>query len=168
MPIKTHLLRATIDLPLSRERVFEFFSDAANLGRITPPELSFRILTPGPIIMRPGVLIDYSIGLWMLPMRWRTRITLWRPPAVFADVQVRGPYAEWIHTHTFHEVPGGTRIVDEVQYRLPLGWLGELAHPLVRLQLRRIFSYRQRRVRELLVPPRSPIAAPSQGTLSFR
>jgi ligand-binding SRPBCC domain-containing protein len=146
------LLRTTLDLPLPRDEVFAFFSRPENLGRITPPELSFRIVTPPPIEMRPGAVIDYSIGLWRLPLRWRTRIAIWRPPASFVDVQERGPYAEWEHLHSFQEIPGGTRVVDEVRYRLPFGRLGALVHPLVRLQLRRIFSYRQRMLHEILVP----------------
>lgn len=164
----THLLRAQIDLPLNRDDVFAFFSAADNLGRITPPELAFKILTPLPIAMRPGALIDYSIGLWMLPLRWRTKITLWRPPAAFVDEQLKGPYAQWVHTHTFTEIAGGTRIVDEVRYRLPFGLLGRIVHPIVRLQLRRIFSYRQRRVCELLLDQRPRAAAPPTMAITFR
>ena len=147
-------LTTSLVLPLSRAEVFPFFAEADNLGRITPPELGIRIVTPQPIAMRTGALIDYRLSLFGVPMKWRTLISAWEPPYRFVDEQLVGPYATWHHTHTFTEVPGGTRVDDEVRYALPLGALGRLAHPIVRLQLGRIFSHRQRTVWRLLVDAR--------------
>ena len=146
--MQTFTTRLSIALP--RHRVFPFFANAENLGAITPPELDFRIVTPLPIEMREGALIDYRIGLWGIPMNWRTRITRWNPPYDFTDEQVSGPYATWIHRHRFAETAAGTFIEDEVSYELPFGPLGLVALPLVRRQLTRIFTYRSIRVAELL------------------
>lgn len=130
--------------PRTRAELFPFFADAANLAEITPPSLHFRIRTPMPIEMRPGTLLDYTIRLFGIPVRWRTRIETFDPPARFTDEQLRGPYRRWHHTHEFIEVEGGTLMRDTVEYALPLGPLGRLAHALlVKSSLRRIFDYRR-------------------------
>lgn len=136
-----------------RGAVFEFFSKAENLEKLTPPFLKFEILTPLPIEMRRGQFIEYRIGIGGVPMNWLTEISEWTPPERFVDEQLRGPYRYWHHTHEFHETEGGTLMRDVVEYELPLGPLGRLAHAaLVQGTLRRIFDYRRQAV-EAAFPP---------------
>ena len=150
-PMHQYTLRTSMRLPVPRRKVFAFFGDASNLARITPPEMGFEIRTPGTIAMRPGTLIDYTIRLHGIPMKWRTEITRWLPPHEFSDAQLRGPYAMWVHTHRFREEGNATIIEDEVRYALPFGQLGRVVHPLVRRQLARIFEYRQKAVERIFV-----------------
>ena len=142
-----HTLTREQVLPAEPDEVFAFFADAFNLEAITPPWLRFGIVTPGPIAMAPGALIEYRLALHRIPVRWLTRIEIWEPGRRFVDVQVRGPYRIWQHTHAFAPDPQGTRVTDTVRYALPLGPLGELAHRLVvRRDLERIFDFRQEAV----------------------
>jgi ligand-binding SRPBCC domain-containing protein len=149
---RVHVLARSQRLAVSIERAFDFYAQARNLEAITPPWLGFRVTTTGAIDMRAGTLIDYRLKLHGVSVRWRTRIERWNPPGSFVDVQVRGPYALWQHTHTLQ--PDGEAAVvvgDRVRYALPFGPLGELAHALfVKRDLQRIFDYRSRAVAELL------------------
>lgn len=139
-----HVLEREQVVPRARGEVFAFFSDARNLERLTPAGLSFAILTPGPIAMRAGAVIDYRIKLSGVPFRWRTLIEAYEPDRRFVDVQTAGPYKTWRHVHEFRDVPGGTAISDRVEYELPFGPLGRAARALfVRRQLDGIFDYRR-------------------------
>ena len=130
-------------LPRPRDEVFAFFEDARNLEAITPPFLRFRVVTPGPIAMRAGALIEYRLSLFGAPFGWQTEIEVYEPTRRFVDRQLRGPYRVWRHTHEFEDVAGGTRMADHVEYELPLGPLGDIAHALfVKRTVAKIFDYR--------------------------
>lgn len=132
-------------VPAPLDQVFAFFSDAANLEAITPPFLKFRILTPRPIQMRVGAIIDYTLRLHGIPVRWRSEITAWEPGVRFVDEQRKGPYRLWVHEHRFNALPDGrTQISDRVRYAVPGGAL--VAKCLVRPRLDQIFDYRRQAV----------------------
>jgi ligand-binding SRPBCC domain-containing protein len=150
MALGMHKLKMETLVPGSMETVFDFFSSAENLERITPPELGFKILNPLPIKMEQGTLIDYRIRLFGIPLKWQTLISKWEPKRQFVDEQLKGPYAQWVHTHSFEATNNGILMRDEVNYRLPFFPFGEVMLPVVRLQLRRIFSYRTERIKELI------------------
>ena len=129
------------------EQVFRFFASPENLNLLTPPWANFSILSPQPIEMVVGTIIEYRIRLRGVPVNWRSEITEWQPPFAFCDVQRRGPYRFWVHRHTFEEKPGGTLVTDHVDYGV-LG--GALVNRLfVAGELRRIFTYRKTRLHEL-------------------
>lgn len=133
------------------QEVFEFFSNAGNLARLTPPAMHFTMITPQPIEMRSGALIEYRLRVHGLPIRWISLIEEWVEGVRFSDSQVKGPYKRWLHTHEFEAVAGGTRVSDHVEFELPLGVLGELGGlALVRHDLGRIFAFRREAVEQLL------------------
>ena len=146
-----HRLERTQLVPRPRAEVFAFFADPWNLERITPAFLRFRILTPQPLEVKAGALIDYRLSLFGLPFGWRTVIEAWEPGVRFVDRQLRGPYRRWHHSHLFEDAPGGTRMTDRVEFELPLGPLGELARVLlVDRQLAAIFDHRRQAIGRLL------------------
>jgi ligand-binding SRPBCC domain-containing protein len=138
-PRKVERLSREIVVPASLTETFAFFADASNLQRITPPWLHFTILTPMPVEMRAGLEIAYRISLYGLPMPWQSRIDVWEPGVCFVDRQLVGPYRWWRHEHRFEFVPGGTRVIDHVDYTPRVGWV---SGALVRRDLRHIFAYR--------------------------
>lgn len=141
--MKLYTLKRIQRFTPSRDTVFKFFESPEHLALITPPWLDFRILTPTPITMRQGTLIDYTIHWLTVPVRWTTLITTYEHPSRFVDEQIRGPYVLWHHSHTFVEKDGFTEMHDEVRYALPFGPLGRIAHAaLVGKQLEEIFDYR--------------------------
>ena len=148
---KVFELRRRTVLPAAIDEVFRFFESPKNLAAITPASLRFRMLTPEPFEMKQNAVFDYVVRPFWLPMRWTTLITEYAPPRRFADVQTRGPYALWHHTHTFESVPGGTAMEDVVRYALPWGFLGRLALPLVRRQLNAIFDFREKAIARIFL-----------------
>lgn len=145
--MKIHELQRELWLPRTLTEIFPFFADATNLGTLTPPWLNFRILSPRPIPMRVGTLIDYRIVVHGIPFRWQSEITVWEPPHRFVDEQRRGPYRIWRHEHRFAESDGGTMLSDRVQYAV---LFDPLVHRwLVRPDIERIFAFRTKKMREL-------------------
>ncbi len=136
--------RAEQEIPMPRDELFPFFSEARNLERITPPWLRFRIAHDAPIGMHEGCEIEYRLRIRGLPVTWRSRITVWEPPFRFVDEQLQGPYKEWIHEHRFLDEGDRTAVHDHVRYRLPLGPLAPLLNRLlVRRDIETIFAYRK-------------------------
>lgn len=134
-------------LPQPRSKVFAFFPDAQNLDLITPPWLHFRTTTAGSGEMRAGTIMDHRLRIHGFPLRWRSKITDWEPPACFVDQQVRGPYRLWIHEHRFEERDGGTLVHDHVRYAVPFDFL--IHRLLIRPDIERIFAYREKKLREI-------------------
>jgi len=140
-------LRAEMLVDLPREQVFSFFSDASKLEQITPPWLSFSVLTPMPVEIHEGLLLDYKLKLHRIPIQWQTEICVWEPSVRFVDRQLKGPYRLWYHEHRFEDVDGKTLVRDDVHY-IPRG--GKLIHRLfVRPDLEKIFRFRQDRLTEI-------------------
>ena len=149
--MREELVLVTQDLPRPRSEVFPFFADPANLQRLTPPWLHFRVLTPTPLPRGENAVFEYRLTVRGLPIRWRTLIEAYDEGSRFVDRQLAGPYALWHHTHLFEDLPGGgTRITDRVRYKVGWGFLGRLVTALwVRRDIERIFAYRQRVLAEL-------------------
>lgn len=139
-----HTVETYLFLTHPLEAVFPFFADAGNLEALTPPWLRFEILSPLPMVMRAGAIINYRLRIHGIPLHWQSEITVWEPPLRFVDEQRQGPYRKWIHEHTFAQCGNGCEISDFVNYSVPGG---RLANQLfVKRDVRRIFEYRSRRL----------------------
>jgi len=147
-------LSTSLLVPRPHTEVFAFFADAGNLQRITPPWVDFRIVSPLPVEMSVGALIVYRLKVHGVPLRWRSRITVWDPPHCFVDEQLQGPYRRWIHTHRFRAVPGGTAVDDEVEFSVPGGRIIERL--FVRRDVRAIFKHRQQAILDVFDAPAPP------------
>ena len=152
--MQTYVLEQSQIIERSLEDTFAFFSDAFNLEKITPEFLRFNILTPRPLIMQAGTTIEYSLSLFGVPFRWQTLIEKWEPGVKFVDSQIKGPYAKWVHEHSFEALGAEQTLMrDRVEYQIPFGFLGEIAHGLfVKATLEKIFSYRAEATARLLAP----------------
>jgi ligand-binding SRPBCC domain-containing protein len=151
-------------LPGTPDEVFPFFADARNLEAITPPLLGFEVVTPGDIPMRVGTLIQYRLRLHGIAVNWLTSIQEWDPPWRFVDVQVRGPYALWHHTHTFAPgpEPGTTLMHDTVRYAIGFGPFGALAaRAFVHRDVAAIFDFR----REAVLPALAASGGGASGSV---
>jgi ligand-binding SRPBCC domain-containing protein len=137
------------------DKLFPFFADAQNLETLTPPWVKFRILTPLPIPMRPGALIDYQLRIHGIPVRWQTEITAWEPPFRFVDEQKRGPYRVWIHEHRFEEKDGGTIMTDNIRYAVYGGAL--IQKLFVSRDVEMIFEFRNQKMAELFGESQQPL-----------
>ena len=146
-----HKLERTQVVPISISEAFDFFSNPRNLERLTPDLVHFQFLKAPPEKLSPGTVLEYRLRLYGVPAEWRTRIESVDAPTRFVDVQDKGPYARWRHTHCFREVDAKhTEIRDQVEFAMPLGLLGELAYRiLVARTLQQIFDYREAALRQL-------------------
>ncbi|CAB4872369.1 unannotated protein [freshwater metagenome] len=160
--MRIHTLIRSQELDGTPEEVFPFFADARNLEMITPPLLRFRVITPEPITMQVGTLIQYRLRIRGVPVSWKTLIQEWEPGRRFVDTQISGPYALWHHTHEFDPLDGGrTLMTDTVRYSIGFGALGEVAHrAFVDRDVATIFDFRQEAIAPLLA------AHPAPGVVS--
>ncbi len=159
--MKIYRLRCELLTSTRLQETFAVFQDPYNLAKITPPSLGFEVTSRNRVVMQRGAEIEYRIRWLGLPMHWKTIILEYDPPFSFLDMQAKGPYALWRHRHTFEETSNGTKVCDYVEYALPFGPLGQVAHAtFVKRQLLQIFEYRQRELGKLLAGETTQTVAP--------
>jgi ligand-binding SRPBCC domain-containing protein len=155
-----HLLSRDVLIPAPQLEVFRFFEDTRNLERITPRWVGFEDVTHEGPPLYLGMKTAHRLRWSGIVLRWNSRIVEYEPPLRFVDEQTSGPYRHWRHEHYFESVEGGTLMRDRVQYELPLGILGNVVQRLIiARQLRRIFDYRERRIKRLFVDAMEPRGA---------
>lgn len=148
-----HFLKAVQKIPAGLPEVWSFFSDPANLKKITPAYMRFNVISRyNSDIIYAGQVIEYTVRpLLGIPLYWMTEITQVKDNRYFIDEQRYGPYSLWHHQHHFKTIEGGIEMTDIVHYKIPFGFLGDAANSLfVRKQLRQIFSYRYQKTVEAL------------------
>ena len=145
--MRTYQLKSQLWLPQPQEEIFSFFADPKNLDRLTPPWLHFEILTSKFVEMKVGTLLDYRLRLHGIPIRWQSEISVWEPPHRFIDRQIKGPYRQWVHEHTFSAHQGGTLVGDSVTYAVAGGRIIQML--LVAPDLDKVFAYRHRTLSQL-------------------
>ena len=146
-----HEIKTEQWVPLPVNRTFSFFKEARNLEKITPKFLNFKILNQSTPEIQEGTKINYRLSLYGFPVSWISKITDWEPNQKFSDIQLKGPYSHWYHTHEFEEKNGGTLIKDRVLYKVPFGIPGDLvAGKWVRKDLEKVFTYRHKIIDNLL------------------
>jgi ligand-binding SRPBCC domain-containing protein len=151
--MKTFWFQTETLLKTSLTDVFKFFSNAENLETITPPWLKFNIITPLPIEMRKGAVIDYQLKLYGIPLKWKTLILEWDPPFRFIDCQLNGPYKKWIHEHRFEEKGQEIHMIDSIEYALPGGILAPAINSIkIKKDINKIFLYREKKIIEIFKP----------------
>ena len=152
--MKIYRLHTHQNLPISVDEAWDFLSDPKNLKTITPDYMGFHILSGADRKMHAGQIIQYIVTpIAGIPTKWVTEITHVQDREFFVDEQRFGPYSLWHHKHFIKEIPGGVAMEDIVDYKLPLGILGQLAHPIVvKPKLKEIFDYRYQKLIELFGP----------------
>ena len=149
--MKIYTLHSKQNLPISLEEAWEFLSNPKNLKTITPPYMGFKTLSGDDRDMFAGQIIQYIVTpVFGIPMKWVTEITHVQDKRYFVDEQRFGPYALWHHKHFLKEIPGGVEMEDSVDYKVPMGILGQMVHPfLVAPKLKEIFDFRTKKLIEL-------------------
>ena len=149
--MKLYQIKTQQKLPISIEKAWGFFSNPKNLKKITPEEMSFEIISGAEKSIYPGQIIQYNVSpIFGIKLRWVTEITHVIDNKYFVDEQRFGPYSLWHHKHFFKEIKGGILMEDVVDYKIPLGWLGQLAHLIfVKNRLKKIFKFRENKLVKL-------------------
>ena len=145
-----HELKMEQWIPKPIDEAFAFFKEAKNLEKITPDDMNFKVLDQSTEDIQEGTIINYSLSVHKFPIRWKSKITDWNPKSHFSDIQLKGPYNYWVHSHNFEEKNGGTLIKDHVRYKVPFNLAGDLiANRFIKNDLEKIFTYRQKKISEM-------------------
>ena len=149
--MKIYTLHKTQKLPISVDEAWEFLSDPKNLKIITPAKMSFDIISGADRPIYVGQILQYKVTPMMgIRTKWVSEIKSIVPKKYFVDEQLYGPYSLWHHKHFIREIEGGVEMEDIIDYKIPLGILGQMIHPLlVKPRLEEIFNYRQKKLVEL-------------------